>query len=147
MALKVCFLRMLQIHAPSRKKNRKNLIFFLQNLPKAISYLLGNQLGFAQDFYCQLCLLSMSLCFYVSVSVSPLFLSQTQPYLKYDCLLTRLPTPLSFQIINSLLRLIFGWTNSFIIQIESIQVEFCFQQKLITSQLCNLKPFSISTKT
>ena len=34
------------------------------------------------------------------------------------------PLPLSFQIRNSLLRLIFGWTNSFIIQIIQLDLSF-----------------------
>ncbi len=45
---------------------------------------------------------SMSLCLYVSlslfISVSPLYLSQTYPYLKYVCLLTCLPARLSLSL-------------------------------------------------
>ena len=55
--------------------------------------------GFARDFYCQLCLL----CFFVSMS---LYLS-----------VSPLPPPSSFfpDKNSRLLRLIFGWMNSFIL--------------------------------
>jgi hypothetical protein len=72
---------------------------------------------------------SMSLCLFVSMSfyVSLSFsLSLSLPYIQYACLLTypaaplslSYPLPLSFQIRNSLLlRLILGWTNSFILDL------------------------------
>jgi hypothetical protein len=74
-------------------------------------------LGFAKDFYCQLCLyVPLFLGLYISLY---LCLSQTYPNYKYACPLTRPPAPppllLFFKIRKSLLlRLIFGWTNSFI---------------------------------
>ncbi len=83
---------------------------------------------FAQNFYCQLCLyVSLFLCLsitqYLCLSPVSLYLSP-KPNLTlylYACLLTcphvplSHPLPLTIQIRNSLLlRVIFGWTNSFI---------------------------------
>jgi hypothetical protein len=100
--------------------------------------------SFAWDFYCQLCLyVSLFLCLSISVSlslpsISPkpnLTLNMTAWWPSHPPLSFSHPLPRSFQIRNSLLRLIFGWTSSFIIKI--------YIYSNVKNYLKTLKPISL----
>ncbi len=99
-----------------------SLLFFCDVCYDFFEILVGLP-GIARDFYCQLCISVSPLYLYLYISPKPnLPVTLNMPACWPACqparppLFLSHPFPLSFQMRNSLLlRLILGWTNSFII--------------------------------